>query len=108
MDENKKPRDAADWRQGSQFVARKGPERAARKKQWVKAIAALVVGIAVGGWLNGQAKNFYVPLYLSFAGKDGVLLLGTITSVCFYIPAIIAYRKLRPPAKRNPQKQNKL
>lgn len=74
----------------------------ARKKQWVKAIAALFVGFAVGRWLNGQTQDFYVPLYLSFAGEDGALLLGAITYVCFYIPALIAYQKLRPPRKTQP------
>lgn len=74
----------------------------ARKKQWLKAIAALMVGIAVGNWLNGQAQDFYLAVYLSFAGKDGTLLLGAITSVFFYIPAIIAYRKLRPPRETQP------
>ena len=74
----------------------------ARKKQWLKAIAALFVGIAVGNWLNGQAKDSYLALYLSFAGKDAALLLGAITSVIFYIPALIAYRKLRPARKTQP------
>ena len=67
-----------------------------RPKQWLKAIAALLVGFMIANWLNEQTKEFYSVFYLSLVGEDGAHILGTLTHICFYVPALMAYWKLRP------------
>jgi hypothetical protein len=76
-----------------------------RRKQWLKAIATLLIGFTIANWLNEQTSEFYAQFYLSHVGEANAGLLGTLTHVCFYVPALIAYQKLKPARIAQPATQ---
>ena len=78
----------------------------ARNKQWKKVVWVCLIVFAVGSVLNTLTEDLYLAAYVSLVGKDGALILGTLTHVCFLIPAFIAFRKLSPPRERQLQKKD--
>lgn len=78
----------------------------ARNKQWKKVVWVCLIVFAVGSVLNMLTEDLYLAAYVSLVGKDGALILGTLTHVCFLIPAFIAFRKLSPPRETQLQKKD--
>ena len=78
----------------------------AKNKQWKKAVWVCLIVFAAGSVLNTLTEDLYLAAYVSLVGKDSVLILGTLTNICFLIPAFIVFRKLSPPRKMQ-SKNNK-
>ena len=78
----------------------------ARNKQWKKVVWVCLIVFAVGSVLNTLTEDLYLAAYVSLVGKDSAFILGTLTHICFLIPAFIAFRKLSPPRKIQ-HKENK-
>ena len=53
---------------------------------------------------NTLTEDLYIAAYVSLVGKDSALILGTLTHICFLIPAFIVFRKLSPPRKMHSKK----
>ena len=79
----------------------------ARNKQWKKVVWVCLIVFAVGSVLNTLTEDLYLAAYVSLVGKNGAFILGTLTHICFLIPAFIAFRKLSPPRKMPPKGKNK-
>ena len=58
----------------------------ARNKQWKKVVWVCLIVFAAGSVLNTLAEDLYLAAYVSLVGKDGALILGTLTHICFLIP----------------------
>ena len=77
----------------------------ARNKQWKKVVWVCLIVFAAGSVLNTLTEDLYIAAYVSLVGKDGALILGTLTHICFLIPAFIVFRKLSPPRKMRPKEK---
>ena len=78
----------------------------ARNKQWIKVVWVCLIVFAVGSILNTLTEDLYLAAYVSLVGKDGALILGTLTHICFLIPAFIVFQKLSPPRKTKPTEKD--
>ena len=67
-----------------------------------------LIVFAAGSGLNTLTEDLHLAAYVSLVGKNGALILGTLTHICFLIPAFIVFRKLSSPRKTKPtEKDNK-